>query len=68
MDLEADDAVAEVERLLALGARRTDVGQTGREGFEVLVDPEGDEFCILTLIPLGSRAGPAARPLRRPLR
>ena len=39
--------LAEVERLLSLGARRTDVGQTGREGFEVLVDPEGNEFCVL---------------------
>ena len=47
MDLTADDPVAEVERLLSLGARRTDVGQTGREGFEVLADPEGNEFCIL---------------------
>ena len=47
MDLTADDPAAEVERLLSLGAQRTDVGQTGREGFEVLVDPEGNEFCVL---------------------
>jgi predicted enzyme related to lactoylglutathione lyase len=47
MDLRADDSAAEVERLLSLGARRTDVGQTGCEGFEVLVDPEGNEFCVL---------------------
>jgi Glyoxalase-like domain len=38
---------AEVERLLALGATRGDVGQTGQEGFVVLADPEGNEFCIL---------------------
>ena len=38
---------AEVERLIALGARRADVGPSGDEGFEVLVDPEGNEFCVL---------------------
>jgi catechol-2,3-dioxygenase len=48
-DLVATDGnvEAEVERLLALGATRADVGQTGREGFVVLADPEGNEFCIL---------------------
>ena len=46
-DLVADDPAAEVDRLVALGARRTDVGQTGGEGFTVLADPEGNEFCIL---------------------
>jgi hypothetical protein len=30
-----------------MGARRVDVGQTGNEGFEVLADPEGNEFCVL---------------------
>ena len=53
MDLKADDPVTEIERLLSLEARRTDVGQTGREGFEVLVDPEGNEFCILGARPTG---------------
>ncbi|MFB6952949.1 VOC family protein, partial [Streptomyces niveus] len=38
---------AEVERLLALGARRADVGQTGDESWVVLADPEGNEFCVL---------------------
>jgi hypothetical protein len=38
---------AEVRRLLALGATRVDVGQTGAEGFTVLADPEGNEFCLL---------------------
>jgi predicted enzyme related to lactoylglutathione lyase len=51
MDLRADDPTAEVERILSLGARRADVGQTGREGFEVLVDPEGNEFCVLGVRP-----------------
>jgi hypothetical protein len=49
LDLNAadGDVQAEVERLIALGARRADVGQTGDEGFEVLADPEGNEFCVL---------------------
>lgn len=41
------DVDAEVERLIALGARHADVGQTGTEPFVVLADPEGNEFCIL---------------------
>ncbi len=48
LDFDAEDPVAEVERLLALGARRCDVGQTGDEGFIVLADPEGNEFCVFT--------------------
>jgi len=38
---------AEVDRLIELGARRADVGQTGSEDFTVLSDPEGNEFCVL---------------------
>ncbi|MFE9423144.1 VOC family protein [Kitasatospora sp. NPDC006697] len=38
---------AELERLLALGARPVDVGQTGEESWRVLADPEGNEFCLL---------------------
>ncbi|MEV4708577.1 VOC family protein [Actinoplanes sp. NPDC049316] len=45
------DQAAEVERLLRLGARRADVGQTGDEGFMVLADPEGNEFCVLNRQP-----------------
>jgi hypothetical protein len=41
------DLDAEVERLIALGAVRADVGQTGDEPFVVLGDPEGNEFCVL---------------------
>ncbi|QBX54488.1 VOC family protein [Nocardioides seonyuensis] len=37
----------EVARLLALGASRADVGQTGEETWQVLADPEGNEFCVL---------------------
>ncbi|MEU8097066.1 VOC family protein [Streptomyces rubiginosohelvolus] len=42
-DREQDE---EVERLLALGARRADVGQGGAS-WVVLTDPEGNEFCVL---------------------
>jgi len=42
-----DGRDAEVERILALGARRVDIGQSGTESWTVLADPEGNEFCIL---------------------
>jgi hypothetical protein len=48
LDFGAADPPAEVERLLSLGARPCDVGQTGSEGFTVLADPEGNEFCVFT--------------------
>jgi len=41
------DQDAELERLLALGARPADVGQTGAESWHTLADPEGNEFCLL---------------------
>ena len=41
------DQDAELDRLLALGARPADVGQTGLESWHVLADPEGNEFCLL---------------------
>jgi catechol 2,3-dioxygenase-like lactoylglutathione lyase family enzyme len=49
----ADGSIeAEVARLVALGARRADVGQ-GSQPWAVLADPEGNEFCVL-----GPLAGP----------
>ena len=41
------DQDAELERLLSLGARPADVGQTGEESWHVLQDPEGNEFGLL---------------------
>ena len=41
------DQAAELDRLLKLGARPADVGQTGEESWNVLADPEGNEFCLL---------------------
>lgn len=46
IDLRPDDQAAEVERLIALGATRVDVGQ-GDVSWVVLADPEGNEFCVL---------------------
>ena len=46
LDLRPDDRDAEVERLLALGATRADIGQ-GEQTWIVLADPEGNEFCVL---------------------
>lgn len=41
------DQEAELARLIAAGARIADIGQTGDEGWHVLADPEGNEFCLL---------------------
>jgi catechol 2,3-dioxygenase-like lactoylglutathione lyase family enzyme len=41
------DQQAEVERLVALGARRIDIGQ-GDVSWVVLADPDDNEFCVLT--------------------
>ncbi len=41
------DQDAELARLLALGARPADIGQTGAESWHTLQDPEGNEFCLL---------------------
>jgi hypothetical protein len=46
LDFRPDDRDAEVDRLLALGARHANVGQ-GQQSWVVLADPEGNEFCVL---------------------
>jgi hypothetical protein len=46
IDLNPADQQAEVQRLLALGATRTDIGQ-GNAEWVVMADPEGNEFCAL---------------------
>jgi hypothetical protein len=47
----AEHQAAEVKRLISLGATKADVGQptTGKQRvpWEVLADPEGNEFCVL---------------------
>ena len=46
-DFREGSSVVPRERLLALGARPADIGQTGEEQWHVLTDPEGNEFCLL---------------------
>ena len=46
LDFRPENQNAEVERFLALGATRADVGQRS-QSWVVLADPEGNEFCIL---------------------
>jgi len=49
-DLRADgvSTSGELDRLLALGARRVDVGQSSGSSWVVVADPEGNEFCLLS--------------------
>ena len=47
LDFRPDDQRAEVDRLLALGARHAEIGQ-GEQSWVVLADPEGNEFCVLS--------------------
>ncbi|MBI1377564.1 MAG: VOC family protein [Frankiales bacterium] len=51
LDLRPDDQQAEVDRLLALGATRVDIGQ-GEVSWVVLADPGGNEFCVLRALPV----------------
>ncbi|SHM43697.1 VOC family protein [Actinacidiphila paucisporea] len=46
LHLDLAGGPAEVARLLGLGAVRVDIGQ-GEVPWEVLADPEGNEFCVL---------------------
>jgi predicted enzyme related to lactoylglutathione lyase len=55
----AADQAAEVARLLGLGAVRVDIGQ-GNVPWEVMADPEGNEFCVLDPRPVYVGTGPVA--------
>jgi predicted enzyme related to lactoylglutathione lyase len=62
LDLATESAAhqaAEVERLLGLGAVRADIGQ-GNVPWEVMADPEGNEFCVLDPRPVYLGIGPVA--------
>jgi predicted enzyme related to lactoylglutathione lyase len=48
IDLRPDDQEAEVERLVDMGARHVDIGQSPDVSWIVLADPEGNEFCVLS--------------------
>jgi len=51
LDLRPADQAQEVDRLLALGARRVSVGQPAEAPWIVLADPEGNELCIREELP-----------------
>lgn len=53
LDLYADDQAAEVERLLALGARRVEGWPYPDEAYDyvVLEDPDGNRFCVIDASP-----------------
>lgn len=44
----SQDRDAEIDDLLARGAKRADVGQGDDVTWTVLADPEGNEFCVLS--------------------
>jgi hypothetical protein len=50
LDFVPDEQAAEVDRLIALGAVRADIGQDDVP-WVVLADPEGNEFCVLAARP-----------------
>ena len=47
LDLYTSDQAAEVERLLGLGATRYDRDYGPDDDFVVLVDPDGNRFCVV---------------------
>jgi hypothetical protein len=47
LDFRPGDRDAEVDRLIGLGAAKADF-EHGDQSWVVLVDPEGNEFCILS--------------------
>ena len=47
LDLYPTDHHAEVERLLGLGATRYEREQRPDDDFVVLVDPDGNRFCVI---------------------
>ena len=47
LDLYSDDPEAQVARLIALGAQF--VRENDRDHYVVLIDPEGNEFCVCTV-------------------
>ena len=49
MDLFTEDASAEVERLLALGAQRVEWQYEPDADYVVLADPDGNRFCVVQM-------------------
>jgi predicted enzyme related to lactoylglutathione lyase len=51
LDLYTDDQTAEVERLGSLGARVVRHHSHPDDDYVVLLDPEGNEFCVCLVVP-----------------
>lgn len=51
LHLRPDDQDAEVERLVNMGARHPEEGESREPGAVMLTDPEGNEFCVQRAIP-----------------
>jgi catechol 2,3-dioxygenase-like lactoylglutathione lyase family enzyme len=47
LDFYTDEAEGEVERLLNLGATRYEREARSKDDFVVLVDPDGNRFCVV---------------------
>jgi len=47
LDFYTDDGKREVERLLGLGATRYECEARPDDDFVVLVDPDGNRFCVV---------------------
>ena len=49
LDLRPDNQAAEVDRLIALGAKKIEIGQSNYADLTwvVMADPDGNEFCVL---------------------
>ena len=62
LDLYAHDQLAEIERLVGLGARRVEDWHypDGERDFEVLEDPDGNRFCVIDASPDATDATDAA--------
>ena len=49
LDLYSEDAFSEVDRLVALGAVRVREVDDPEDTYVVLLDPEGNEFCVCSV-------------------
>jgi len=46
LDLATKDPASEIEKLVALGARKVEQREGNGASWTVMLDPEGNEFCI----------------------
>jgi catechol 2,3-dioxygenase-like lactoylglutathione lyase family enzyme len=49
LDLYSDDAAAQVERLLGLGATKVRENSDPEDPYVVMNDPEGNQFCVCSM-------------------